>query len=387
MGSSEVTGEESTQSAPGATSSSSATDDQTHHDVTTGSATESSAAVSSEVTGEESTQSAPGATSSLPASDDDATLEGQFICPSGIILSNSQLCDGTYDCPQTEIYAGGEDEDNCDEGCGDGSPESEELEVTTEAGTASSAGVSSEITVKDSPSSAQGAISSASSADDVAITESATAFSAGVSSEITGGDSISSAPGATSSVAGDDEDLLLSQEQAATASSAGVSSQIRVEESTLSDLEVSSSDGSLTTGITSKAQDDISASTTIHIQNAIEEEALSVKNQTDTKIEELRALLTVTTPDTALHDALTHLIGTLTELSDKFSNLASTGTTTNPLSSQTTAGNRRRARRRASSKEVEFENLKVQQSRAMMEAEYLSRQAQANKNSWLSLFW
>ena len=76
--SSEVTGEESTQYAPGATSSSSATDDQTHHDVTTGSAQESSAAVSSEVTGEESTQSAPGVTSSSPASDDDATSEGAF---------------------------------------------------------------------------------------------------------------------------------------------------------------------------------------------------------------------------------------------------------------------------------------------------------------------
>ena len=188
-------------------------------------------------------------------------------------------------------------------------------------------------------------------------------------------------------MAGNDEDLLLPQEQAATASSAGVSSEIRVEESTLSDIEVSSSDASLTSGITSKAQDDISAATTIHIQNAIEEEALSVKNQTDTKIEELKALLTVTTPDTALHDALTHLIGTLTELSDKFSNLASIGTTTNPHSSQTTVGNRRRARRKASSKEVEFENLKMQQSRAMMEAEYLSQQAQANKNSWLSLFW
>ena len=188
-------------------------------------------------------------------------------------------------------------------------------------------------------------------------------------------------------MAGNDEDLLLPQEQAATASTAGVSSEIRVGESTLSDLEVSSSDASLTSGITSKAQDDISAATTIHIQNAIEEEALSVKNQTDTKIEELRALLAVTTPDTALHDALTHLIGTLTELSDKFSNLASTGTTTNPLSSQTTAGNRRREKRRASSKEVKFESLKVQQSRAMMEAEYLSQQAQANKNSWFSLFW
>ena len=188
-------------------------------------------------------------------------------------------------------------------------------------------------------------------------------------------------------MADNDEDLLLPQEQAATASSAGVSSQIRVEESTLSDTGVSSSDPSVTSGITSKAPDDISAATTIHIQNAIEEEALSVKNQTDTKIEELRALLAVTTPDTALHDALTHLIGTLTELSDKFSNLASTGTTTNPLSSQTTAGNRRRERRRASSKEVKFESLKVQQSRAMMEAEYLSQQAQANKNSWFSLFW
>ena len=247
--------------------------------------------------------------------------------------------------------------------------------------------MSSEITVEDSTSSAQGAISSASSADDVAITESATAFSAGVSSEIKGGDSISSAPGATSSVADNDEDLLLPQEQAATASSAGVSSEIRFEESTLSDLEVSSSDASLTSGITSKAQDDISAATTIHIQNAIEEEALSVKNQTDTKIEELRALLAVTTQGTALHDALTHLIGTLTELSDKFSNLASTGATTNPLSSQTTVGNRRRSKRRISSKDVKFENLKVQQSRAMMEAEYLSQQAQANKKSWFSLFW
>ena len=185
-------------------------------------------------------------------------------------------------------------------------------------------------------------------------------------------------------MAGNDEDLLLPQEQAATASTAGVSSEIRVGESTLSDLEVSSSDPSLTSGITSKAQDDISAATTIHIQNAIEEEALSVKNQTDTKIEELRALLAVTTPDTALHDALTHLIGTLTELSDKFSNLASTGAT---LSSLTTVGNRRRARRRISSKDVEFENLKMQQSRAMMEAEYLSQQAQANKISWFSLFW
>ena len=247
--------------------------------------------------------------------------------------------------------------------------------------------MSSEITVEDSTSSAQGAISSASSADDDAITEAATSSSAGVSSEITGGDSISSAPGATASVAGNDEDLLLPQEQAATASSAGVSSEIRVEESTLSDTGVSSSDASLTTGITSKARDDISAATTIHIQNAIEEEALSVKNQTDTKIEELKALLAVTTQGTALHDALTHLIGTLTELSDKFSNLASTGTTTNPHSSQTTGGNRRRSKRRASSKDVKFENLKMQQSRAMMEAEYLSRQAQANKNSWFSLFW
>ena len=248
--------------------------------------------------------------------------------------------------------------------------------------------MSSEITVEDSTSSAQGAISSASSADNDAITEAAASSSAGVSSEITGGDSISSgAPGATSSVAGNDEDLLLPQEQAATASSAGVSSEIRFEESTLSDLEVSSSDASLTSGITSKAQDDISAATTIHIQNAIEEEALSVKNQTDTKIEELRALLAVTTQGTALHDALTHLIGTLTELSDKFSNLASTATTTNPHSSQTTVGNRRRSKRRISSKDVKFENLKVQQSRAMMEAEYLSQQAQANKKSWFSLFW
>ena len=161
-------------------------------------------------------------------------------------------------------------------------------------------------------------------------------------------------------MADNDEDLPLPQEQAATASSAGVSSEIRFEESTLSGLEVTSSDASLTSGITSKAQDDISAATTIHIQNAIEEEALSVKNQTDTKIEELKALLTVTTPDTALHDALTHLIGTLTELSDKFSNLASTGTTTNPHSSQTTGGNRRRSKRRISSKEVELENLKMQ---------------------------
>ena len=75
---SQVTEEDSAQSAPGATSSAPATGDQTHHDVTTGSAQESSAAVSSEVTGEESTQSAPGVTSSSPASDDGATPEGAF---------------------------------------------------------------------------------------------------------------------------------------------------------------------------------------------------------------------------------------------------------------------------------------------------------------------
>ena len=37
-------------------------------------------------------------------------------CPFLTLLNALQLCDGTYDCPQTEISVGGEDEDSCAEG-------------------------------------------------------------------------------------------------------------------------------------------------------------------------------------------------------------------------------------------------------------------------------
>jgi len=129
-----------------------------------------------------------------------------------------------------------------------------------------------------------------------------------------------------------------------------------------------------------------SAGTTVHIPSTIEEEAASVKNKTDAKIQELEALLLVTAPG-PLYDAVSHLIDTLTDLSGKFSNIATTGSTTSSQSTTSTVSPSGGRRSRRNLKSNDFENLKMLQAHAMSEADFLASQVQNAKKTWLSLFW
>ena len=122
--------------------------------------------------------------------------------------------------------------------------------------------------------------------------------------------------------------------------------------------------------------------TSYHIPNSIEEEAASVKNKTDAKIQELNALLADTEPG-PLYDALVHLIATLSDLSGQFSNIATTGSTASVQSTTPTTG--RRAKRNVTPND--FEKFKMLQAHAMSEADFLVSQAQNDKKTWLSLFW
>merc|ERR1712203_778088 len=101
-------------------------------------------------------------------------------------------------------------------------------------------------------------------------------------------------------------------------------------------------------------------------------------------IQELQALLAVT-EEGELHDALTHLIATLSDPSGKFNNIASPGLTTSIQPTPSTTNSVGRARR--SPKPIEFENLKNLQALSMSEAEFLVAEAQDNQKTWLSFFW
>jgi len=138
------------------------------------------------------------------------------------------------------------------------------------------------------------------------------------------------------------------------------------------------------------ASSSATVSSTIHIKTSIEEEAASVKSKTDAKIQELQTLLSNTEQGTPLYEAVEHLIATLTDLSGKFSNIATTGSTSSIQSTASTASSSspssgRRSRRNL--KSSDFENLKMLQAHAMSEADFLVSQVQNNQKTWLSMFW